>query len=269
MKHNPPLPDDWAGNPKVTDGEREAIVRKWTNSTYKLHDQATGRARKSLGWDLYYIETYSGLGIPLVSESGEWGLRYWLDRKEDGFVIVPLLESDAELHPFFADMLTRPAYREKPPAIYLPPERISPTWRAIILHHELGHTMFHRLKIHRGGGELDHWAEEYEVFMNEFRLIRGIYGRPYGNLITQLSKKYEQALRQDKVRIGIGSDVVHSRLNLIFGRPQSQLERQLRQSVVTLNALYRALDRIHVDGDKTEHYKITEWFYGKSQKSSQ
>jgi hypothetical protein len=268
MKHNP-VPDDWTSNPTITDVEREAIVRKWTNSVYKLYDRTTGRARKSLNWDLYYLETYSGLGIPLVSKGGGWGLRYWLDRKEDGFVIVPLIESDAKLHRFFAAMLTQPTYQESPRAIYLPPDRISTTWRAIILHHELGHTMFHRLKIHRTGHELDRWSEEYEVFVNEFRLIRSIYGKPYGNLITKLSKGYESAFRQGKLHVDVSNNVAHKRLRHIFGKPQSKFEHQLQQCVVTLNALYRALDRIHTDGDKTEHYSITRWFYGARYKKTE
>jgi hypothetical protein len=42
----------------AADDEREAIVRKWTNSIYKLHDQATGQVRKSLGWDLQPRQIY-------------------------------------------------------------------------------------------------------------------------------------------------------------------------------------------------------------------
>lgn len=263
MNNNPPTqPDNWISNPYVTNIERKAIADKWIDSIYKLYNRSTGRARKSLGWDIYYIEKFFGYGVPLAHANGGWGLRRWLERQDDSFVIVPLFSSDAELHPFFAGALHRPTYRENPPAIYLPSDRISPIWRAIILHHELGHTMFHRLKIYRDGNEMDHWTEEYEVYVNEFRLIRSIYGRHYGQLITQLSKKYEPGLRKGKLHAETKSDIDIKQLKRIFGRPESKLERQIWQGLVMLNAMYRALDRIHSNGDKTEHYKITKWFYG-------
>jgi len=216
-----------------------------------------------LGWDLYYLETYGGFGVPAKHRDGAWGLRRWMKRKDDGFVLVPLVPSDAEFHSYFADSLHWPSYSENPRAIYLPTDHIGPTWRAIILHHELGHTMFHRLNIHREK-QMGHWAEEYDVYVNEIKLVRSLYGRPYSRMVYRLSKRYEPGLRKATLHIKNNKDVPHERLERVFGKPQSRLERNLQRGVVILDALYRALDRIHKDGDKKEHYEITEWLYGAS-----
>lgn len=262
LEAHPQARDYWRGSSKITDDERDAIARKWENSIYKLHSQTTGRARKSLAWDIYYLETYAGFGVPVVNAKGQWGLSYWLDRKDDGFVIVPLVKTDASLHHFFANALHRPSYREGPRAIYLPAARVSSTWRAIILHHELGHAMFHRLDIYRNE-KMGHWAEEYEVYKNEIQLVRKLFGRRYSGLVRRLSVRFESGLRGG--RLHIDSKLVPRReLEHLFGKPQSRLESAVQRSVILLDALYCALDRIHVDGDKSEHYKVTRWFYGHS-----
>ncbi len=255
----------WTTNSDCPDDEREALANKWINSVYHLHDRSTGTVRKTLGWDIYYIETYSGFGVPIVNAKGEWGLQYWLDRKEDGFALVPLVPSDAKLHPFFASILYRPLYFQQPRAIYLPGARVSSPWRAIVMHHELGHAMFHRLNLHRED-QMAHWTEEYKVYKSEFRLLSRLYGRAYSRMVYTLSKKYEPGFREGKLHTNSAADVSREQLKRIFGKSQSAFEYQVQRCAVMLNATYRALDRIHTDGNKTKHHVVTKWFYGKNNK---
>lgn len=254
-------PSDWIGNPSVSDAEREAMALKWIKSARRLRNRSSGRVRQSMGAGvLYYIDKYAALGAPQVNKNGNWGLRYWNMRK-DGFLLVPLAKSDAELHPFFADRLKSPSYQEGPRAIFLPPDRFSQVWRALILYHEVGHTVFHRLNIHRDK-EIGHWREEYEIYMREIALVRAIYARRYRQLVNRLSKVYEAELRAGNLAIEDEKAISHDQLRKVFGGPASTLERGIQRSLVLLDALYCALNRIHKDGDRSEHYEITRWLCG-------
>ncbi len=216
---------------------------------------------------LHYIREYAGFGEPIRNSEGAWGLTFW-EMAEDGFVLVPLVESDAEFHEFFKYHIKSPNYYEPIDGIFLPPDRISSQWRAILLYHEIGHYVFHHQNIHRDK-EMGHWIEEYEIYAKEAQLVRNIYGAPYAKLVRKLSKIYEAELAAGTLEIEDEKTISRQELQEIFGSAQSALEKGIQRGITIIDALYRALDRIHKDGNKTEHYHITKWFCDAAKEQAQ
>lgn len=244
-------------NNRVTPAQRERAVGEWIQGLRQLLSHVESNAQGIIEGTLYDIEECAGLGIPIKSPQGEWGLRY-VDVPEGGFALTPLFESDGDLHPYFADQMKGPSYQESCQAIFLPPDKLSPIWRGLILIHEINHAMRHQDRTYRGL-KLDHWVEEYETYIEEIELVEEIYGQPYTGALHNLSIKFEDQLRKGKLHLNVHKHASSPLLENLFGKPKSKLEANLQRGVFLFNALYRALDRLHPDGDKEEHHKITGW----------
>ena len=98
--------------------------------------------------------------------------------------------------------------------------------------------------------------------------MRKLYGKPYSTAVYQLSKRYERQLRGNKLTIHRSEEIPLQQLEQVYGNADSDSERYIQANMLELDALFRALDRIHTNGDKQEHYTVTEWFYGIGSKGS-
>lgn len=244
----------------IPDTERELLAMRWYNSTVRLYNKTTGKMREALDSDICLIDAYGGIATPIANTEGRWGLRLLTaSNKENAFYLVPLIRSDAELHPYFAEKIQRPTYQEASRAIFLPPDRMGPLWRCLVLHHEISHWEYHRQELHRDK-DTGHWIEEYEIYQEEITLARNMHGNAYKNFVDQLSVLFEKELRAGSLLVKESAAITRSELDRITGTSYSSLERGIRRSIIILDALYRALNRIHVDGDKSEHHAVTEWF---------
>ncbi len=246
-------------NSQLTEAERNNFALDWINGVKQLQSLSKSRTCEAITiGTLYNIEECAGLGIPIKSLSGEWGLRC-IDIPEGGFALVPLVQSDSDLHSYFAKQMSGPSYQEGCRAIFLPPDRLSLVWRGLILVHEVNHAMRHQDRTYRGL-KLDHWIEEYETYIEEIELVQEIYKQPYIKAAHQLSLDFEGQLKKGQLHLNVGEQATTALLEDLFGKAESALEKNMQRGVFIFSALYAALDRLHLDGDKQEHYKITEWF---------
>jgi hypothetical protein len=245
-------------NSVATLTQRDNAVREWIQGLRRLHDLLKSNASQAIvEGTLYSVEECAGLGIPIKSPEGKWGLRL-LDVPEGGFALAPLVKSDDNLHPYFAKQLSGPSYQETCRTIFLPPDQLGPTWRGLILIHEVNHAMRHQDRTYRRL-KLDHWVEEYGAYNEEIELVQEIYGQPYAEAVHQLSLDFEDQLKKGKLHLEVSKYARAALLESLFGKPESEFERSTQRGVFIFDALYRALDRLHPDGNKKEHYTVTEW----------
>lgn len=237
---------------------RRKLVVAWVDDLAFLRDQMTGKMRRDLDDSHKYARDLGGLGIPIKGRDGGWGVVRWEAEYDTIFYFVPLLQVDTRLHPFFRHTIRSANYNEGPRAIFLPPYPMSRQWRAILLSHELCHTVAHNAKWHRRK-KFGHWVEEYEIYRAEAYLVRKVYGRRYGDAVYRLSKKFEPGIRERRLPYPRVSD---AQIDRIFGAPLSDYERRTQKGLFILDALYRATDRIFPSERRRdrEGCMLTFWF---------
>lgn len=239
---------------------REEMARAWLDDLAYVRDQFKGKMHRDLNESLLYIQDLAGFGVPAAKE-GKWGLTHWPAKYETVFYFVPLLEEDVKLHHYFGELIKSASYNEVSKAVFLPPWKMSRSWRTIILEHELMHVIAHNAGWHRRK-KLAMWAEEYEVYRAEAYLASRIYGRKYTYAVKRLAKKFAIAIKTNQLLIN--DDVApRALIERIFGLPHSDYERKSQRGLLILDALYHALDLLYKPGGRRHdmHCRtITFWF---------
>lgn len=269
VKSSNPQPLPLAGtpirNPHTSDEERMDVIKQWAHSFIGIRERLRGTIRREIDHTIKYLEECSGFAVPVVNEENQWGLiRSAYSGDSTRFYIAALVKSDAELSPYFANRIRKGSYVEWEQTIYLPAEKLSSNWQALTLYHELLHSAYDPEKRHRSKEGC--WIEEYEVYIKEIKLARELYGKPYSYIVYRLSKGYERQLRTGKLSpLKDREEVTLKQLEKVYGHTNSSYEREIQQALMELDAIFLALDRIHVNGDKKEHYALMKWFYGKGE----
>lgn len=260
-------------NATVTYDQRREAVNEWlAGLSHLASGRLAGRWQRHINGVIGFLIDNAYPAEPIASSDGRWGVTKWSsDKRKAEFHIIALHASDAKLHPYFADKVRGASYCEPERSIYLPPHKVSSVWRGIILHHEHYHAFAHLCKLYRRRKNA-HWVEEYHNYASEIQLVRKIYGADYGydysRQVLKLSKKYEVLLRAKNLSITDKQDVPELLRARLFGKAESRYEVGVQRGVVILDALYKALDRMHPNGSKKEHYAITKWFCGGSKPAS-
>jgi hypothetical protein len=242
-------------------------VNEWLSGlSYLANERLTGRWQRHIDGVIGFLIDNAYPAEPITSPDGRWGVFKWHpDTHKARFHIIALHPSDTQLHPYFAGKVGSASYYEQERSIYLPSHKVSKVWRGIILHHEYYHAFAHLCKLYRRRKDA-HWVEEYYNYASEIQLVRKIYGADYGydysRQVLKLSKKYEALLRAKELFIADKQDVPELLRARLFGKAESAYEAGVQRGVIILDALYTALDRMHPNGSKKEHYAITKWFCG-------
>jgi hypothetical protein len=256
-------------NKKVTYARRYAIASAWVKSLQHIatllpYDYSLDEASMLLEFDV-------GLSIPVALANGRWGMqRHSFDEYAQAkFYITPLVTSDGKLHPYFAGIVGRASYHEAERTIYLPPHKLSDTWKGIVLYHEVLHAGKHQRRL-QDGTEQDHWAEEYEVYMDELAIVGQLYGRAYHQAAHDIATRLLPSLEAGKLKFKPATIASTALLAAVFGKPASTYERSIQRGLLLLDGMYRAIQRSKLDANvkRQEYAAITEWFYAKQQRPS-
>jgi hypothetical protein len=240
---------------------RFAIAESWIKDLEFLRDKFTGKMHRDLDATVMYVQDLAGFCIPIAND-GHWGLRRWDAKYKNrrSFYLTPLLKSDADLHSAFAYFIAMPRYNEDLKAVFLPPDPMTREWRAIVLDHELCHTLAHYNRWFRRQ-KLARWAEEHSVYTREAHLASKVYGQPYLKKVNSLSKKFERMWHKKDLNFKHEEVASDDELDKIFGPALSRMERGLQRTLITLDALYRMINRLFKPGrlrDK-HHQRLTFW----------
>ncbi|MBL8159365.1 hypothetical protein JNJ66_02825 [Candidatus Saccharibacteria bacterium] len=258
-RHNPRY--DIRYNKKWRAWRRQQEAQAWVDCLYKLAVNCEGAMHAELMSKLAYCTDGGGHGEPFFDRKKQtWGLT-WYKTSEKDVAIVPIARTDARLHPYFKELQNKIRYSEGPRTIFLPiVDDITAKWRGVVLYHELLHYEYHLQNKFREN-EKAHWVEEYEVFCREIALVKHFYKQPYDQAAEELAASFKQKLSNNQFTLNSFDDVPDDVLHAALGECWSSIETGTKRALLILDALYRALDTLHPDGNKQEHHDITEWFY--------
>src|SRR5437667_8603173 len=126
-------------NKRMSYGRRYASAIAWITSLRTLAELLP--RDYSLEYAADIVKYDAGLSLPVGLPGGRWGMqRYSFDEYiPPKFYIAPMVASDEQLHPYFGGIVGKVTYREPERTIYLPPNKLSNTWKGLILFHEVLH----------------------------------------------------------------------------------------------------------------------------------
>lgn len=139
-----------------------------------------------------FLEHRTHLGVPLPDGGSQTFFIGEPPIEPDDYYayLVPLLESDKNLLPpgderqdLFDQFPSR--YIENSHMLYLSPTSYHPTTKGLIILHELKHATTDIVDKPDREAPDQHWREEAEAYKLECRLLEGMSGEPYRELIRQ------------------------------------------------------------------------------------
>ncbi len=142
-------------------------------------------------------------------------------------------------------------------------QRCSPTWRGIILLHEGDHADCMLFKPYNAHdlGLLSRAERDTHEFEN--RLLSSLGGPAYAKVLDNEVAR----LRTEVIRHGGMDNIIpprteyNSQLDRIFGKAQSQFERDVRQSHVWIHALFTLIDRDFKGDVESQKAKVMYTIY--------
>jgi hypothetical protein len=242
--------------------ERIHQAQNWCEGLKLVHDHCKGEERRESDMMIDYINRFASFGIPTVNE-GVREITFISNQIQTiGFYLVPLLGSDANLHPYFAETMELPYYDEITRAIFLPPSKISPIWKGAMLHRELYRTIVYRANHHRYK-KMRYWIQEYEIHLSQAKILKQLFPRHFDSEINRIAEQFKPYVRTGNLAHIDPKIITPAILDKLFKQSLSPAETKYQYSFVFLEALHRAVDLAFTSKRKRnkEHVHVTFWAY--------
>jgi hypothetical protein len=239
--------------------ERRAILGKWLTEAEKTASKARDKDVDAI---IGFLKDGLYLGGPYPRE--ELAAKVLEGPKRGSRVmVVPLVEGDQHVsgawreawnNNFASYFIPNP----KTPMIVLKDNiKMTKTWKSFVLIHEGSHALafvagaFDRI----ADPVMRRAVDEYYAYSNEFIVLDAVGGPAYRKLLAEEAGKIKSLYRKEaKVRI---PDYKQARkLDSIFGKPQSEMERKIRWSTIWIRAVFKAMDDIYGPDGKAQQAKI-------------
>lgn len=239
----------------VTETDRALLRNQWI-------EDAENVARKSGVEEALLIANFLRqshvLTAPMVSAS----IPLESNRdKSHAFSLIPLVVGDEKLGaPWDGYISPRVAI-----AHYIPTQKtliikvlfpFSPTWRGIIMIHEGNHARTMALEPYDWQDNYTYCHQELITHRLQNEIASKIGGRAYDDFVTALADEMEKKIRKqggDITKSYVGRSRHYPELDVIFGPPLSDLERNYRETSVSLHATFLMRDRL-VDKEKADEF---------------
>lgn len=250
------------------DIERMALASDWAKAAHEVAEMTQQPKAISLV-DSYLTDSAVGhetqLGVRNVATSSD---------NPPKVVLVPVLPGDYDVNKRTRATLSSQnsgmaaAYYEGSPGFISLNGRdaMSPTWKGILLLHELAHADAHETQKHRGQNykEVGWWDEETEVFEFEHELMTKVGGEPYAAYIREQLENFLAKYDDSNIATGgaaIPSLVDKDRLEDIFGPSSSETEARIRDTAVWFDVVYRMFDHIYGADSQRDKRGFTKLVY--------
>ena len=235
---------DLSAKNKIPFDRRLIREKTWARSLGIIKKQLSGDALDIINESLSLQGQYIMPAEPVTDPSGQLhGVqRHGLDQSVG---LVTLFKKDVSLHPYFRDAIKRniSTYSEELNSIIIPPGRVSPNWRGIIMFHELQHVKFHKESQFRD--TLDgYWLEEQSVYVNEFKIMYQLFGEEYSKVIDNYASKAAAMMDESELTEKILKEFANYILDNVLNKSKSDFEDRIMRGAVMINIGFEGLNKI-------------------------
>jgi hypothetical protein len=204
-----------------------------------------------------FLDHHVALDIPLA---GNRATRFHLTGQSEVLAgLMPVTQADSDQPTNYAEGVynsTSTAHFRFSNRVIQVKEDIpmSPTFRGLVLLHELKHTKEYTTEHYDGEDPMEFARRERDTFAFEFRLASRIGGEAYEQLLEEATDRQLGFISPEgRINLPLKSGPYDERLDVIFGPALSDKERTTRQTVIWIDSVFRAFDRRF--GDKSAEEK--------------
>jgi len=229
--------------------KRKICETMWINSLLALHKEVSDPLKPMVINGIDFLYSSVKPAEPVVSDDGgQPGIR----RANNKVGFVTLFHADAQLHPFFKGWIdhARYSYTEDTTSIMVPPHRLTPRWRGILMLHELLHAQYHKENVFRDRVD-PHYAEEQSIYTDELKIVEDIYGEPYAQFIANEAPKLLEEIEDGRIPRKALAKVANRGLETVLNDTQYEHEFNLRRGATIMHLGYEALALLNISADET------------------
>jgi hypothetical protein len=214
----------------------------------------------------YAVNSY-GVGEPMLRDDGAPGLNKRSPLVGES-VLVPLVESDAKLHPYFAAAISQNNVITDQKDIFILTKDYSQL-RNGLLFYELIRFVMLAEGIPNNKIVEKLWEIRYEVLKEILEINRRIFGSNYSQLVQKYSKQFEKDFSISKSHPNFSTAATRNEMKRALGEKTSEDDLKFLRILLLLDASLNALDKLQKDGKSRAHIDQIRWFYETSVVESQ